>query len=228
MTSRFAFATGLAAAALVFIPGAGCTSTSAGGIAPDGAAMTPDAQGGVPLDDAGAAACAAAGGQCVGFPFGGTTCTVVGPAQACNSDQFGGSFCCAIAADAGPCDDIKASNYDQSCTADTDCVAVYEGSSCALCVLICPGGAAISMGALAQYMSDIANTTANVSTNRLACSGDCGVTPLPRCVAGRCESGDFGAGPQTDAAADTGADATMADAGTGDAADGRAADTSAE
>jgi hypothetical protein len=227
MTSRFAFATGLAAAALVFIPGAGCTSTSAGGIAPDGAAMTPDAQGDVPLDDAGAAACAAAGGQCVGFPFGGT-CTLVGPAQACNSDRPGGSFCCAIAADAGTCDDIKASKYDQSCTADTDCVAVYEGNSCALCALTCPGGAAISTGALARYTSDIANTTANVSTKRLACSSECGVTPPPRCVAGRCERGDFGAGSQTDAAADTGADAAMADAGTGDAADGRAADASAE
>jgi hypothetical protein len=49
---------------------------------------------------------------------------------------------------------IQASNYDQSCTTDMDCVAMAEGNACSL---ISPcANAAINRGALAQYQSDIA------------------------------------------------------------------------
>lgn len=49
---------------------------------------------------------------------------------------------------------IQASNYDQSCMTDLDCVAIAEGNACSL---IDPcANAAINKGALAQYQSDIA------------------------------------------------------------------------
>src|SRR6516164_2120078 len=47
---------------------------------------------------------------------------------------------------------IQASDYDQSCTADTDCQLIFEGNACIPCAFICPFGAAISSGALPKYM----------------------------------------------------------------------------
>ncbi|MGH7437837.1 MAG: hypothetical protein ACRENE_19335 [Polyangiaceae bacterium] len=49
---------------------------------------------------------------------------------------------------------ILASNYDQSCQTDTDCVAVGEGSACSV-VSPC-SNAAISRTAYARYQSDVA------------------------------------------------------------------------
>ncbi len=62
-----------------------------------------------------------------------------------------------------PCSDanvqeILASNYDQSCKTDTDCVAVSEGNACYPCTLACQT-AAINVNALPQYRADVAKTT---------------------------------------------------------------------
>jgi hypothetical protein len=52
---------------------------------------------------------------------------------------------------------ILASNYDQSCAVDTDCVEVAAGDYCSSGLARCPGSA-INVHALAQFNSDIAKT----------------------------------------------------------------------
>ena len=187
--------------------------------------------GAIGFDGSGPAACAAAGGQCL--PFGSGPCTLVGPPGACNPDQPGpgGSFCCAVGPAGGTCSDVKASDYDQSCQVDGDCVGIST-RSCFLCAFNCPN-AAINAGALAQYTSDVASSTAMLSGQRLACSGDCPID-LPSCVSGRCQWGppyplkDAAVPPcparpiciiVRDAAADTGAHAVAIDTGPSDATD---------
>jgi hypothetical protein len=165
----------------------------------------------------GSAACVAAGGQCV--RPGGGPCTLVGPEQACSPDQVGGTFCCAVAPDAScPDGGIQASNYDQTCVTDSDCVAISANESCSLCGLVCTN-ATINARAQAQYLSDIANTTASLTSQRMACTGDCGVNSAC-CVSGRCEWGTQCNAPLvpigdagTDAAADTGASDGATDGG---------------
>jgi hypothetical protein len=96
--------------------------------------------------------CEAAGGRCV---LGGASCVQEGAssAQDCNSSppNPGGAFCClaltedgslvgdseaASVPDAaedterGACIPVLATSYDQSCTVDSDCVAVGEVPSC--------------------------------------------------------------------------------------------------
>jgi hypothetical protein len=53
---------------------------------------------------------------------------------------------------------IHASDYTQSCTADSDCAAVFETNTCGgMCA--CPN-AAINRSSLAQYQSDLARQVA--------------------------------------------------------------------
>jgi hypothetical protein len=51
---------------------------------------------------------------------------------------------------------IQASDYDQTCATDMDCVAIAEGNACSI-ISPCPT-AAINKGALARYQSDIVQT----------------------------------------------------------------------
>jgi len=54
------------------------------------------------------------------------------------------------------CPTIRVADYDQSCTADSDCVEVGEGNACDLgCGFSC-GGHAINRCALARYEADVA------------------------------------------------------------------------
>ncbi len=100
--------------------------------------------------------------------------------------------------------DIQAANYDQSCSVDSDCVAVGEGSACSPCALACPN-AAINVAGHAQYLLDVAMTPAGAS----GCTVSCAVAELgPCCRNGACHSDTQCSG--VDAAADTGA----SDAGT--------------
>jgi hypothetical protein len=48
---------------------------------------------------------------------------------------------------------LQASNYDQSCTVDTDCYAAGFGNPCAACIN-CPNGA-INKAAEPQYLADL-------------------------------------------------------------------------
>jgi hypothetical protein len=76
---------------------------------------------------------------------------------------------------------IQASNYDQSCTTDSDCVAVGEGSFCYPGAGRCPS-AAIRKSALSQYQADVSKTWA------VACIaiGSCTNSVGPCCRAGTC------------------------------------------
>jgi hypothetical protein len=175
----------------------GCTSTGSSPGAPDGAAMTPDGQGDSSTEASDTSACTAAGGKCV---VGGAFCSGIG-----SQDCPMGAYCCL-----GPpvCTDanvqlIQAANYDQSCTTDSDCIAVGLGNACFGCEIGCPN-AAISRSSQAQYRSDVADSPAN--------GADCGCPIFPSgpcCVGGLCEVGSQcgNASPAGDAAADTGADA---------------------
>jgi hypothetical protein len=63
---------------------------------------------------------------------------------------------------------IQASSYDQSCTADRDCVWVLQGNACH--PLDCRDPGAINMGSYAQYQSDLSKTRA---ASCVAPQGDC-------------------------------------------------------
>lgn len=109
---------------------------------------------------------------------------------------------------------ILASNYDQSCTTDTDCMAIGEGNACSL-VGPCPS-AAINKGAYSQYQSDIAQTPCYGLSGCPSGSGPCcrhgtcglnaacysAADTLPACAdaGGTCQPfvsgcGSMGAGP---------------------------------
>jgi hypothetical protein len=114
---------------------------------------------------------------------------------------------------------IQASDYDQSCTVDTDCRLIAEGNACVPCAFNCPFSAAINAGALTKYNSDTANTPATAGEfNGQTCASGCGAAFGPCCVGGKCQTSTASQCPALDAAVDTGIDA---------AADG-GADASAE
>ncbi len=63
---------------------------------------------------------------------------------------------------------IQASNYDQSCKTDSDCVAVSEGNACIPGFGNCPM-ATINVGAMAQYNADVAKTNAGICAALSSC-----------------------------------------------------------
>jgi hypothetical protein len=202
----------------------GCTSTRTREGGEDAAARPAlDAESDADAEALGVALCSAAGGLCATHSRAGGTfpaCALVGPPQACDPGTIGGggTLCCAVP-EAGTCTEISASNYDQSCTRDSDCILIGEGDSCGICVLNCPR-AAINIRARGQYMSDIANTTAAISSNLPACEESCGLMYRPPCCwRGKCQV-DYGEcglpGVPRDAASED-VDAFGADTG-GDAA----------
>jgi len=90
------------------------------------------------------------------------------------------------------CDDpqvqtIQASSYDQSCSVDTDCVAISEGNFCIPGAMNCTN-AAINQSSKTQYLSDVANTNAAFCSapancaEPMVCDGNIG----PWCVNGKC------------------------------------------
>jgi hypothetical protein len=224
---RVAIAGALGAALLM--AAAACSSTSSGVGSTDAAAeaagVSDDAQGGAAGDDdSGAAACAAVGGQCeVGAFCEEVALVACGPV---------GSVCCLhvlCAADA-KVQLIQASDYDQSCIVDSDCVEVYVGNACS-CEIGCRSAMGpINKAAEPQYTADLANGP------QVACScappppvseGAEPVEPVVCCVGGQCETAAGHCAVSTDAAADTGADAATADAGADAALDGGTADADA-
>ncbi len=80
---------------------------------------------------------------------------------------------------------IEASNYDQTCTADSDCVAVGEGNFCYAGSLNCQNSAAINKRSYAQYQADVAKTRG------AGCyaPGSCGEVFGPCCQSGACQMG---------------------------------------
>ena len=189
---------------------AGCTGTGNG--AAD-AASGADAGSDTSTEASDPTACIAAGGMCVVGP---AFCESIGP-QDCGS---GGAYCCLQPQTCtdGEVQTVQASNYDQSCTLDSDCVAVGEGTACYPCALECTN-AAINTAAHAQYLADVARTFA-------AAPGGCpGVCPDARrgcCRGGLCHADSLC--PGRFAPEDAGAD----DAGVDVAPDGGPADARAD
>jgi hypothetical protein len=101
----------------------------------------------------------------------------------------------AILGDAAASCMLRASDYDRSCTKDTDCIAVGEGNACtAQCRVACPS-AAINGGALAAYQADYDRTLLGSCPN-FTCF--CPERGFPRCAHGTCElstPGDCTPGP---------------------------------
>jgi hypothetical protein len=131
-----------------------------------------------------ASACIAAGGFCAS---GDVTCSAVAIA-----DCGPAGFCCVpdpvVVTDAGICPDggIQASHYDQTCMTSSDCVAVAESKTCALCELNC-AGAAINVAEISRYNSD---GLALVTAAEERCPSSCGDGPGgPCCVGGKCVVG---------------------------------------
>lgn len=112
----------------------------------------------------------------------------------------------------GPtCKTIRASDYEQSCNADSDCVLVMETDACC-------AGAAINASVQAQYARDLLNSGCPAKV----CTADCSL-PVVCCSSGICQVEGPLACPSH--AADAGADAIAGDAATDtgpDAADARA------
>ncbi len=111
----------------------------------------------------------------------------VGPAVSCciNKACIYGQ----AAIDAVPCTDadvqlILASNYDQSCQTDSDCVAAGEGNFCIAGEGNCPS-AAINKSAYSQYQADVAKTNASICRGVSSCGAESG----PCCRRGLCEMG---------------------------------------
>ncbi len=76
---------------------------------------------------------------------------------------------------------IEASNYDQSCKTDSDCVAVAEGNACDPGFRNCPT-ATINVGDMAKYNADVAMTNAASCGALSGCLDE----PSPCCNGGAC------------------------------------------
>jgi hypothetical protein len=89
--------------------------------------------------------------------------------------------------EAGSCF-IKASNYDQSCSVDSDCTGVagkFPIQSGNYCQTICLcGGDSINKKAIAQYVQDVSMTPAGAGAVSSLCF--CGMIAQPCCKNGTC------------------------------------------
>lgn len=80
-----------------------------------------------------------------------------------------------------------ASNYDQSCTTDTDCTEVSSGDYCSTSVCLNCGGSPISVAGAALFNADISNTprgSGAIPPPNCSCPSSIPIPPC--CVAGTC------------------------------------------
>lgn len=157
-------------------------------------------------------------------------CASVGP-QECNPNHTpAGFFCCLAAAPesdagddaaiskAGTCSaanaEVRATDYDQSCTSNSDCVEIYVGNPCS-CEINCGTiPAAINKSVEPQYLTDVRNLPP------ISCA--CEVNPPfpvdvgPCCIAGTCQITQCRNPVPPDAATEAGADSST-DGGPADA-----------
>jgi hypothetical protein len=92
---------------------------------------------------------------------------------------------------------IHASDYDQSCGTDSDCIGVQDGDACCLpCIT-----AAINVKDQAKFDAD-ANTLHAACGNQVCPAVDCSAPGQPTCSGGRCTLAprtSLDAGPSGDA-----------------------------
>jgi hypothetical protein len=162
---------------------------SGGDVAAIGGAGVPDAgTGQAPVlgDPNGPAACEAAGGRCLLGGAGTLRCLRTGN-QDCNPMRNpGGAFCCLeelVCDDDAGVSSIAASDYDQSCATDSDCVAIGAGDACQPCGLQCTNSA-INKAAEATYRNDRDKLTP--SGVKTTCH--CPLEVAPCCLGGQCRA----------------------------------------
>jgi hypothetical protein len=123
---------------------------------------------------------------------------VCGVPQDCIDFSVGPAVSCCInrtciygqaAIDAVPCTDgnvqlILASNYDQSCLRESDCIAVGQGNFCNAGAGNCPS-TAINKAAYSLYQADVAKTNAAICRAVTGCGNESG----PCCRRGVCQMG---------------------------------------
>jgi hypothetical protein len=136
----------------------------------------------------------------------------VGSPRGCGGGAVGGSrgggSSGAISAECavGGEQQILLSNYDTSCKADSDCMAIFTGDACYPCGVGCPTDA-INKAALSQYMADIEKTKGWADLQDGA-RCDCPLfNPHPCCVDGACATDD--ACSSNNASADAASDAAV-------------------
>jgi hypothetical protein len=93
----------------------------------------------------------------------------------------GGTMVCA--ADGGDAE-FSPSDYDQSCTVASDCVAVPQGDVCYPCIRSCPSGT-VNRGAEAAYLADIAKV---VPAGEPEARCNCPALFNPCCLDNKCHS----------------------------------------
>jgi hypothetical protein len=82
---------------------------------------------------------------------------------------------------------ISASNYDQSCNVDSDCVEVSAGDYCSATTCRC-GGSVVNVGALAQLNADVSKTPLGSGALMGTFCG-CPIPFGPCCRQGMCRAG---------------------------------------
>lgn len=80
---------------------------------------------------------------------------------------------------------IQASDYDQMCALDSDCVAVGEGEVCQACALACPT-AAINKKDKSHYTSDVEHAKWVAPSGSTVCR--CPALHAPCCIGGTCHA----------------------------------------
>jgi hypothetical protein len=81
---------------------------------------------------------------------------------------------------------VLASEYDQSCSVNTDCMSVGEVQSCpATQCAFCMTGT-INRGVASNYMKAFSSATANVPLDAGTCN--CGAAGPPCCRSGKCQA----------------------------------------
>jgi hypothetical protein len=104
---------------------------------------------------------------------------------ACGGSSYEGSG-------SAPCRPVLASDYDQSCVVDTDCLTVGQVSQCPATACDSCATEAINQSAMAQYMSAFAQAFAT-SPRPGFCGCPCTVNGI--CRAGKCQAGYCEPGP---------------------------------
>jgi hypothetical protein len=77
---------------------------------------------------------------------------------------------------------ISSEDYDRSCSVDTECVSVPEGSVCEDCALYCLQAGAVNKRVEAQYRSDVATLVRQFPKPACRCPGP----RDPCCINGVC------------------------------------------
>jgi hypothetical protein len=134
--------------------------------------------------------------------------TVPGPSVVCCVQQqcvAGQSAIDALGCNSNNEQMIEAPSYDQSCRADSDCVAVEAGN---FCLPVACSWAAINNRSLSQYQADVAKTNAAKCLLIMSCMYVAG----PCCRSGVCQMGAACPGRDAGGVGDGGADAAGVDA----------------